>query len=828
MANTKHHFDWKKLEEKPDNWETLRQLISLCNSQDNTYIQEFLPDSNWTDTYYEIFKTKIVRDYGQDTKTCFPSDSTPSKIASDKKAKKSNNNSKKKMSIKEQIHRETEQKMIEKDLSMIRFDIKSLTPSFTSFRLQPTFSFMIAEWLIILWKKVILCKQEVKPSTLTNALISLDRIVCEEIETKEKIHPTIVSFFRHLNRLVQPLMIKRDLFEQLFSYHPELMVNPFSQKREGRIALYQEQVKVLQHVVYSVLTDQPMLLGDRMPPGTGKTFLAVPLVQKLTALHTKKTLLFVCHNMLVRTDVASIALLGKNIHLWMGVYDAVENEYLIRPHKSCFPVTWKKVYKAHDDSKTGSVFQQMMFYKQATGQFPDLLVADLPTCLALLKEERLQNQFVGYIDEFVSDPVANQIMVEVARYLPRQTVLLSAILPRFEDIPAVVDHFKTRHQDAQIVRIESNQLTISCTVVDPLGRVSLPHHFIQSVEEIPLLIQKIREDPLIGRMYAPQQVFSMVSHIESELVGSGLLFEDRFGSLSKIDHAGIRSYVLDLLEYAVDHPSLFKAMCTHRPQIMPTPRLETIATTDSHHFVGKTLVITSEKVLYPILESIKSELHSGAPDLTTLLSAQEKKKEILKKELDRLMETNAKSKQKIDPIEHQYNLSRVRDELQGCFQSPWPEQFIVHTPSHAKRFEHQLLRHAVAPNLTPEYESAFSEFLLSLLMSGIGVYDFSQCTEHQRRLTMRVLRSLSFLFAGKEIVFGTNIEGLTHLFIDKSFGDVASRNVLYQLIGRAGRMGQSYQAFIALNGDKTLSTIMSFVNTVDEDARFFQEYFTSL
>lgn len=828
MANTKHHFDWKKLEDKPDNWETLRQLISLCNSPNNVYSQETLPDNNWTQIFYEIFKEKILRDYGKDTERCFPT-SRPSSPTTTTTSKKKTQNKKKKVSIKEQIHQETEKKMIEKDLGLIRFDPKSIVPIFTSFRLQPTFSFMVAEWVIILWKKTFLLKQKVDKGVLTNAMISLDRIVCEEVLTKEKIYEPIFLFFRHLNKLIQPMLSKTDLFEQLFSYHPELMVNPFSQKREGRIGLYQEQIKVLQHVVDAVMLDQPMLLGDRMPPGTGKTFLAVPLAQKLAAIHSKKTLLFACHNQLVRTDVASLALLGKNIHLWMGVYDAVEDEFLIRPHKSCFPVTWKKVYKTHDDNKTGSVFQQFMFYKQATSHVPNLLVVDLPTCKALLQDPRLQNQFVAYIDEFVSEPTANQIMVDISQYLPKQTILLSAILPRFEDIPAVIAHFQNRHKDAEIVRIESNQLTISCTVVDPQGRVSLPHHFIESVDQIPLLIQRIREDPLIGRMYAPQQVYALVNHLQSDLRRSGLTFEERFPSLSKIDHAGVRSYVLDLLEYVQMHPLIFDKMRSFRPCLMPSPSLETICTKDSNHFMGKTLVITSSDVLYPTLHTMKKSLHANAPILSDLLSLLEKKKEVLKKELDQLMsESGSKSKQKIDPIEQQQNISRVRDELQSCFNSPWPDQFVVNTADHAKRFGHHMSKHMVRPNLPSEYESAFPEFLLSLLLSGIGVYDFSQCTEHQRRLTMRVVKQLSFLFAGKEIVFGTNIEGLTHLFIDKSFGDHASRNVLYQLIGRAGRMGQSYQALIALNGESTLKTIMNFVDTKDEDAEFFQQYFLNL
>jgi hypothetical protein len=90
---------------------------------------------------------------------------------------------------------------------------------------------------------------------------------------------------------------------------------------------------------------------------------------------------------------------------------------------------------------------------------------------------------------------------------------------------------------------------------------------------------------------------------------------------------------------------------------------------------------------------------------------------------------------------------------------------------------------------------------------------------------MKVMRQLSFRFAGRERVFGTNIEGLTHLFIDDAFGKNASRNVLFQLIGRAGRIGQSYEALVVLNDEDVLKKIMRCDGVVDEDARFFESLF---
>lgn len=825
MSRTTHHFDWKKLEEKPDNWETLRHLINICNNLDDVYTEQTNTNPLWNELCIQVFKEHVQTRYGRVTEKFFTMvEKSHSKIHTQPKNKKSKN------LLREKIQQETEKKLLEKDFGSIRFE--NGKPTRTMFRISSVFYFMIAEWNIMLF-----CQRKqtstFKKGLVVDAMISLDRIILEEISINPNIPTVIQSFFINLNENVQSLLPRSQVFQELFCNHPELMVNPFSQKRVGRMSLYNEQIKVLTQVMDAVMTGSPLLLGDRMPPGTGKTFLAVPLAQKLLALRCGKTLLFACHNPLVRMDVASLSLLGKSLHLWMGRYDNTSGskEYLVRPHKSCFPTHWKQVYKTQDEKKTGDVYQQCMFYKNETGRFPDILVADLETCAEILRQDLLQHQFVAYIDEFVSDEYANTVMTEIIKNLPKQSILLSAILPRFEDMPSVIQHFKNRHSatNEHIVRIEANQLMISCTMVDPDGCSCLPHHFINHHDQLPVLIQRIREDPLIGRMYSPQQVFIMADHLQDDLE-QDLNFHFRFPTIGLIDHIKIRDYILDLLEYTITKPRVFYKMKEFRPSLMKKPSLTTITTEDSHHYQGKTLVITTSQDRFAILEKIKQVLHQDAPNLQIMLETMEKKKKELIKVLQNTRETqrSSSSSQKIDAVDQQQRITQLEEELSEVDHIHWPKDLIINTNAHAKRFHHQLSHYAVVPILSKEYEDAFSDFLLSFLLSGIGVYDFSQCTEYQRRLTMKAMKQLSFLFAGHEIVFGTNIDGLTHLFIDGNYGDNVSRNVLLQLCGRIGRIGHSYEALIVVNSQKTLETIMNFIDPMDEDAIFFEKHFQQL
>ena len=66
---------------------------------------------------------------------------------------------------------------------------------------------------------------------------------------------------------------------------------------------------------------------------------------------------------------------------------------------------------------------------------------------------------------------------------------------------------------------------------------------------------------------------------------------------------------------------------------------------------------------------------------------------------------------------------------------------------------------------------------------------------------------LACLFASPFIVYGTNID-LSTVFIGTSYSQNATRNALYQLIGRAGRTGKSHKAKVLFQDLLTLKKAM--------------------
>ena len=113
-----------------------------------------------------------------------------------------------------------------------------------------------------------------------------------------------------------------------------------------------------------------------------------------------------------------------------------KDKFLIRPYKSCFASNWKKKYKDDDEKKIGSLISQWEYYVKATQRVPNIIVADLKCCYELLKTDLnlKHNLFVAYIDEFVTDYADAKIMSEICTVLPKQSVLLSSVFPKFENI----------------------------------------------------------------------------------------------------------------------------------------------------------------------------------------------------------------------------------------------------------------------------------------------------------------------------------------------------------------------------------------------------------
>lgn len=828
-------FPWKRIEERPENASIVRILIESVgeNGKDSSHVLK--QPEKLLEKFIEYFKLKDFFDI---------------------QFSPANTNNGKKLSNKEQI--------------ILANEVKNMSSDFQQFSLNKDkslkkfqFFFETNYYLYILWWGVQVIfslkkKEKVPPIVILDVTLSLNRLMMKDIITNEKYKYCFGIVNGKFNTLMNPTF-----YNLLFS-NPKLLVESSLQMYNNEVSLYKEQKIIIDKIKNSIEQNSPLLLGNQMPTGQGKTFLAVPLgklVSREKNKRKKKCVLFACSNELVNMDVASNALVGNDLHLWLaknliidindkrGNFIKKEKRVLLRPYKSCFPNEWKKIYKKKEDEKykNGTVHEQWRYYTNATGKIPDIIVADLDSCLELLKYQHfLMNNvpnlkdktaiypvfenpspFVAYIDEFISDEISNPKMAEICHYLPRQTVLLSSVLPKFEYIPSIVQNFCQRHETTEeecCDRVSSTDVSIPCCIIHPDGHICFPHHQLTTEEDLDSLILQMNINPRIRRTYSSKHVFFWSKDLE-DVLPKEIQFNTKFASIGSINNKDIIEYVLVLLDYLKTNWHLLERFKQYRPKVMEPISKEDLFTKQSWEYEPKTLVVMND----PMKQVVKltDTLFKDKVKVSRLMDEVEKTRNSIKKRIDQIQKkkfsgSDKKKGKTIDKVDNVDNISKLQEELEAT-NITIQDSMIINHQAHYKKYNGKNGPTPKTVSLTPsmvlpeEYFSSFSDEEIYQLLSGIGVYDGNQQTENQRNLIMRIYHSFIFFCSGKEIVYGTNLSSLVNIFLDEDFVKTINTPELYQLMGRVGRMGRSYHANIITTHQSVVDKLLSFDDSFEAD-----------
>jgi hypothetical protein len=302
-----------------------------------------------------------------------------------------------------------------------------------------------------------------------------------------------------------------------------------------------------------------------------------------------------------------------------------------------------------------------------------------------------------------------------------------------------------------------------------------------------------------------------------------LRFKTRFDNIGRIRNTEILDHAISILDYLYQHFHLLDKFLAYRPKMMEPPSFEKMLTTQSHFYDGKALVVSSN--VYDKMLGFSETLFDGV-SWRDLVEDADKRQRDKEKAFEAALKTKASRSGRdtdgrdgdhgrsvrVDAMEMAYKQTNTL-EIDGTVH--FPSECIINSLEHYTKYVPEKISPVITKPrssvyLRPEYHEAFEDEMNMLLSSGTGIYDISRLTSYQRRLVMEQYPHLLFLCSGKEIVFGTNLPSLVNIFIDKSFGDNEHPNVLYQLMGRAGRMGRSYHATIIVNSETTLNKIIDF------------------
>jgi hypothetical protein len=680
-------------------------------------------------------------------------------------------------------------------------------------------------------------KKSVPPTSILDACISLDRFLQTKQLTNESYFIAFNKVQKNMNKLINAQ------FYSLFFQNPYLLTKSSFESIGSEIKLHPEQQEMILDLLAAIGSNRPLLYGNQHSTGNGKTFCAAPMSKILSIEFPKKVLLFACSNELVRNSLASDVLQSNNPNLWLAKQSFVVNkdnsrkaQFLIRPHKSSYPNNWKKIYNADDDRKIGNISKQFDFFHRVTGRYPTMIIADLPSCLELLKfNEVLGYPFVGYIDEFITTEEDAKIMGEIAFHFPKQTVILSSVLPRFQNMPSVVEVFCSKYKtdvESSCKRVSSYNIKIPAAIIDKNGYVAFPHHFIKSEDELNMLIDNLSNNPRLRRSYPAMYVYQFSQIIKEELP-EALHFQTMFPTIGSINQNDITQYVIMLLEFLMGNFHLLNLFQNYKPRkLVEKVNTDDIFTRSSFLFdtdAGKTLCIFSEPT--KAVHELTMELFEGREKLSSIL----KKHDMMKKEIEQKIKSKEKKKtqqQSSSTFDKKLNEEDTQDlktEME-TMRVGIAENMIINHTDHFHRFHSR--EEDRQPPLCISYKEIclpeenydiFSEQQLYELFSTIGVYDNIQQSKYQRESLMKLYNQISFFCAGKAIIYGTNLSSLVNVYIPKEFADTCSTTELYQLIGRVGRCNTSSHATIFTTDDLTLERLLSCGSEQEEETEVENE-----
>ncbi|ARF09724.1 hypothetical protein Indivirus_2_103 [Indivirus ILV1] len=556
--------------------------------------------------------------------------------------------------------------------------------------------------------------------------------------------------------------------------------------------------------------------------GTGKTTFAIALseftknrrmVEKASGQKSKLQLLFSCSVEPVRHQVCRMA---YNQQIPFGIGVKQNDTVRVINNFSC----------KNDDNRI-------------------LIIADLETSIELLKRDQ---DYILFIDEPTvgADQENHPITKAVAKLLscaPKTTILCSATLPEPEEISEMISNFQNRHKISNdVISVCSKESLIGCELINFNGSTILPHNNCKTSNELKIVIENLKAKPFIDRLYTAPVIYKLHQRLEEFGIQNIIDLENYFSDVDTLSQTNIQMAAIILLESLLktNNDNLIKKACIpferifiNENDIQNSPEneddtgfmwkqeenqkekqddlrpynLDNIFTSESHRYLGGCLVTVKNPYTFAFEKS--KYLRENCEPASKIID-----KYML------LIEKFNQTLQKLDYIKNDDERTKKQQELQNNFKPEFsfPSYFKINTNAHLKKFAKNTivdiknLRYNFNLENLP-FDLNVPDWVMLLLFSGVGIYDPNQQLLDQRYqdliLDMTAEGKLSFLIADDNICYGANYP-FSHVIIDEEIAKSHSIGTIFQLLGRAGRVGQSWVAYGHI-GDETTKRIMGYI-----------------
>jgi hypothetical protein len=470
----------------------------------------------------------------------------------------------------------------------------------------------------------------------------------------------------------------------------------------------------------------------------------------------------------------------------------------------------------------------------------ELIVADLISTLELLKAaafKRKNNQNYEEYILFLDEPTVaadtpehpiTQYVVDILSYAPELTILSSATMPDKDDIPELVALYKNRHPDGTVLGLQSREALIGCEIITASGKTLSPHTYCETSEDLEKVISVIEDNAFLGRLYTAPIVYRLRERLEKLKVPGLPDLESVFQDVHNLSQIMIQEVARTLLRKLVEtqNDEIIKEACQpissavdkdvsklHREVEDFAFDSKMLFTTMAYRFAGGCLITVDKPVEFAEKNSDDILSHMGAyPKIIKTYET------LLEKYRDKVAKINSSVKSedvKTQRLQEVEESERPRLEFPPICQINTKEHMEKFASRHIKAAEEdRLMRTPLILENLPFSDLGVPDWIIMLLFAGIGIYEPDHLLLNDRYtelvLDLTTRGQLAFLISSSSIAYGANYP-FYHVVIEDEMAMKRSMKTLFQLMGRAGRVGKSWTAKVHLMGPKLEERLIGYV-----------------
>lgn len=458
-----------------------------------------------------------------------------------------------------------------------------------------------------------------------------------------------------------------------------------------------------------------------------------------------------------------------------------------------------------------------------TDETRDVVICTPESACALLKEEAErvrteggENKYWFFLDEptIGADQMGSESLynnIKTWEFMPPRTILSSATMCDLDNIEYMITEHLEKYPNIYVGTVGSQEIHIGCDVMTYERERVLPHAGCTTSAQLRMVIQTIRTNPFLCRMYTVQVAKDLYDCMVVNKVPNTPNLSRIFSDVNNLKTQKVFGLCMQMLELvAATSDAITSQVCKSKPfyglgedPAAPRPAdsvdFTKLGTTQANMYTNMSLVVDVDPVNFALTNF--SDLTSKAYELGVhsareLVGKYQAAKAALEKDIAKY-----EADTEIPKDEKSQKVQKMREEKMP--KLGFPAVCQINSQEHVAFYAPEKVgkigptHNITPPDIIPFASCGVPDNIMLLLFCGVGIYCPSSkiLDEEYNQLVLRLAStgSLAFVISDSSITYGTNYP-FYRVIITMAFFKKSSMNSGFQLFGRTGRVGQSWSA----------------------------------